>query len=226
MFLHLHTHSNYSFCRGADTIRDLCIAAKLAGMEKLALTDTNGLYGMHWFIKAAKEEGVIPIIGAQLVDESVSAVLLAKDESGYSALCRVISERHRKREKGEENFSLTSHLQRDRQGLIVLSGSTALLEALAEDNGSSDLYVELSPLTRREELVRFSKKTGLPLVATNAVHFILPERHKLHRLLRAIDLNTTLSRIPESELVTPECWFKGATLMSRSHPNTPEALEN
>ncbi|TFB10418.1 DNA polymerase III subunit alpha [Candidatus Marinimicrobia bacterium MT.SAG.3] len=226
MFLHLHTHSNYSFCRGADTIRDLCTAAKLAGMEKLALTDTNGLYGMHWFIKAAKEEGVIPIIGTQLVDDGANAVLLAKDESGYSALCRVISERHRKREKGEKNFSLRSHLQRDRQGLIVLSGSIALLETLAKDNGSSDLYVELSPLTEREELLRFSKKTGVPLVATNAVHFILPERYKLHRLLRAIDLNTTLSRIPESELVTPECWFKGATLMTRLHPNTPEALEN
>ncbi|MCH7494606.1 MAG: DNA polymerase III subunit alpha [Candidatus Marinimicrobia bacterium] len=226
MFIHLHTHSNYSFCRGADTIRDLCTAAKVSGMEKLALTDTNGIYGLHWFTKAAKEEGVLPIIGAQLIDDETNAVLLAKDRDGYSALCRVISERHRKREEGENRFSLTNHLQRDRQGLIVLAGSISLLDELAGTNGTSDLYAELSPLTERRSLLHFSRKAGIPVVATNAVHFILPEKHKLHRLLRAIDLNTTLSRIPEEEVVSAECWFKGAGQMTRSHPNTPEALEN
>ena len=108
MFLHLHTHSNYSFCRGADTIRDLCTAAKIAGMEKLALTDTNGLYGMHWFIKAAKEEGVIPIIGAQLVDESANAVRLAKDDTGASARCRVFYGRRGNRGNDENGVSLTT----------------------------------------------------------------------------------------------------------------------
>ena len=226
MFIHLHTHSNYSFCRGANTIRELCTAAKVAGMEKLALTDTNGLFGMHWFLKAAKEEGVLPIIGAQMTDETGNAVLLVKSRDGYGALCRVISERHRLRETDEPKFSLTKHLQRDRQGLIVLAGSIPLLETLAADNGTSDLYAELSPLTERRQLLRFSRSSGIPPVATNAVHFVLPERIKLHRLLRAIDLNTTLSRLPESENVTDECWFQGAGSMGKANPDAPEALEN
>ena len=45
-FVHLHVHSNYSFCRGASRLEDLVVAARRRGMDAMALTDTNGLYGL------------------------------------------------------------------------------------------------------------------------------------------------------------------------------------
>ncbi len=44
-FVHLHVHSNYSFCRGASKIESLVDAALDRGMRALALTDTNGSTG-------------------------------------------------------------------------------------------------------------------------------------------------------------------------------------
>ena len=65
-FVHLHVHSNYSFCRGASRIESLVDAALARGMRALALTDTNGLYGLVWFLQYAAERGLRPIVGAEL----------------------------------------------------------------------------------------------------------------------------------------------------------------
>src|SRR5439155_4936985 len=65
-FVHLNVHSNYSFCRGASRLEDLVVAARRRGMDAMALTDTNGLYGLVWFLDAAKAAGVRPIVGAEV----------------------------------------------------------------------------------------------------------------------------------------------------------------
>src|SRR5881397_4125122 len=66
MFVHLHVHSNFSFCRGADRLESLVVAARKRGYDSLALTDTNGLYGLVWFLDAAKAAGLRPIVGAEV----------------------------------------------------------------------------------------------------------------------------------------------------------------
>ena len=53
-FVHLNVHSNYSFCRGASRLEELVVAARRRGMDAMALTDTNGLHGLIWFLEAAK----------------------------------------------------------------------------------------------------------------------------------------------------------------------------
>ena len=66
MFVHLHVHSNYSLCRGANRIEELVDAALARGMSSLALTDTNGMYGLVWFLQYAAERGLRPVAGAEL----------------------------------------------------------------------------------------------------------------------------------------------------------------
>ncbi|RPH98788.1 MAG: PHP domain-containing protein [Calditrichaeota bacterium] len=79
-FTHLHVHSNYSFCRGTATIEKLCRKAGEMGYTHLALTDTNGLYGMGWFLAAARAHHLQPIISASLISDNQRAVMLAKNE--------------------------------------------------------------------------------------------------------------------------------------------------
>ena len=82
MYIHLNTHSYYSFCRGANSIEDLCLAAKRRGMDSLALTDTNGIYGLIWFLQIAKETGIRPIIGSEIVSNGLRALLLVQNREG------------------------------------------------------------------------------------------------------------------------------------------------
>src|ERR1022692_1804170 len=93
-FVHLHTHSSYSPMQGVPTLEALCQAARAQGQDTLALTDTNGLYGAIRFLDVARETGLKPILGVELVHDAHRAVLLAKTPAGYANLCRVLSARH------------------------------------------------------------------------------------------------------------------------------------
>ena len=64
-------------------------------METLAITDTNGLYGLIWFMQFAREVGVRPIVGTETVWGDERAVVLVRDRRGYAGLCRLLSNLHR-----------------------------------------------------------------------------------------------------------------------------------
>ncbi|HEY9854859.1 MAG TPA: PHP domain-containing protein, partial [Stenomitos sp.] len=64
--VHLQTHSVYSFRRSLLDIEALVRAAAERGHRAVALTDTDGVYGMVPFVKAARKAGLKPLIGAEL----------------------------------------------------------------------------------------------------------------------------------------------------------------
>jgi len=221
MFIHLHTHSHYSFCRGANSIKDLCQAAKRRGMNSLALTDTNGIYGLIWFLQIAKETGIKPIIGSEIVSNGLRALLLVQNRKGYSNLCRIISQRHLNKE-----FSLLDVLLRHNEGLFLLVDSIPLLNLLRQKIPRENLYVEIQPGARRMSLLKYARSTNVPPVATNGVYFINPDDYPLHRLLRAIDKNTSLSLLEKNELAPKDAWLKNSQQMAQAFPDCPQALEN
>lgn len=219
-FVHLHTHSLYSPMQGVPTLEALCEAARAQGQDRLALTDTNGLYGALRFLDAARHTGLKPIVGAELVYESHRAVLLAKTPTGYANLCRILSARH-----GDQPFDFTATVARHRAGLVILSDDRAALTAWRRDS-EADLYVELTPGPTMHEAVVFSRQSGLPRVVTTRACFLRPADHAAHRLLRAIALNTTLSRLRVEDCCAPSQWLMPEMVLARSVPNVPDALAN
>ena len=93
-FIHLNVHSHFSKGWGVGSIEELCLSVKKLGMERLALTDTNGLYGLIFFLETAKETGIRPIVGSELRTDNHRAVLLVKNMEGYSNLRGIISDRN------------------------------------------------------------------------------------------------------------------------------------
>ena len=71
-FVHLNVHSNYSLLSGASRVEDLVWAASKYGMEALALTDTNGLYGAVPFQQACAAAGIRPIFGTEVTEEDIT----------------------------------------------------------------------------------------------------------------------------------------------------------
>ncbi|MBN1348621.1 DNA polymerase III subunit alpha [candidate division KSB1 bacterium] len=222
MFVHLHVHSYYSFLRGVNSIEALCAAARALGMRSLALTETNGVYGLIWFLQVARDYEIVPLIGAEIITPQDRAVILAKNLAGYRNLSQLITARH----LDGDDFSLSQQLKRRRENLVILSDSVPLLSELKKYSGPENLYVELQPGPRRKALLQFCKTSRLPPAATNGVMFIKPEEHRLHQLLRAIDLNTSFFRIPEHELASPNAWLKPPETMAAAFPDCPQALKN
>ncbi len=239
-FVHLHCHTSYSFLSGADTSASLIEAAAAGGMKALAVTDTNGLYGVVPFYRKATSAGIKPILGVELaasgeggekrascfeVDER--AVLLAKTRAGFAELCRLTTRRHL-----EDAIPISDLLLRAGPGVIVLTDSLALLDLLVRERGASDIAVELraplavpSPKYVRER-VAFSRRAGIPLVATNAVHFCRPAGHEVHRVLVAIRENTNTDVLPSHMTGRPDCWLKSPREMARIFAEIPEAITN
>ena len=219
-FVHLHVHSTYSPMRGVSPLEELCALAQQQGSPAMALTDTNGLYGAIRFIEQAKQRGLRPILGAELTTDDHRVVLLAKTPDGYANLCRLLSERH-----CNPSFDILTSVSRYRNGLIIFTDDEAALTAWMQDS-RQDLYVELTPGSAMHEALLFSRRVELPPVATNRVYYSRPDDFATHRLLRAIALNTTVSRLPEEACCTPRQWLMPPMCMVSQFPHVPDAVEN
>lgn len=203
---------------GVNAPEVLCAAAARFGMRNLALTDRNGVYGLVPFLEAARKHGVRPIVGAELAAGEDRAVVLAKTPHGYELLCGLISALHL-----EADFSLRRDFPQSRDHLALLGTDPELLQALRRQ---TDCWVEAVPGPPGRRAVRLARELGLPVVATNAVHFLSPDDYRLHRLVRAIDCNRTLSTLAAGETVAPERWFQSPEQMAAHFPHCPEALTN
>lgn len=211
MFIHLHTHSNYSFLNGAIKIEELVKYAKDFNMPAIALTDTNGMYGLIDFAKLAHDEGIKPILGTYVDDPQnpeLNTILLARNREGYSTLCKVITQRQL-----NENFSLlqviSDYLLSNRKSLFVITSSLELLRMLKSKLGQlhyDDLFIEIFAVKKSEprfqkikrkakELFDFAQENQIPIVASNPVYFPKKDDFILHKVLVAIKFNTTLSHI-------------------------------
>ncbi len=212
--------------RGVDTLEALAQAARERKMDRFALTDTNALYGFVFYRQICAEAGLIPIAGAEVVADAGEeengardrAVLLARGRGGYASLCHVLTARHL-----DPAFSLAKSVRAHAEGLVLLSEDQALLDAL---RGALPVYAELVSGRGDRALRQWARAAGIPSVATNDVHFVRREGQRLHHVLRAIDRNTTLDRVPAHDLAEPERTFTSAAEMEARFPHAPEAVEN
>ncbi len=95
-FTHLHVHTQYSILDGAAQIKKLLSKARETGMTSLAITDHGNMYGVMYFMKEAKAQGIKPIIGIETYVANMSRfeknnrghhlILLAKNLEGYHNL--------------------------------------------------------------------------------------------------------------------------------------------
>lgn len=205
---------------GIPTLGALCHAVQKQGAQYLALTDTNGLYGAIHFLELAREAGLKPILGAELVHGPLRAVLLAKTPSGYANLCRILSARH-----CDESFDFIKTVAQHRAGLVILSDTGRALRAWQKES-REDLYVELAPGPALAEELAFSRAHQLPTVATTRAHFLKSADYQAHRLLRAIAENATLSRLRADQCCAPSQWLMPETQLARAFPHVPEAVLN
>jgi DNA-directed DNA polymerase III PolC len=219
-YIPLHIHSCYSPKWGVHSLEEICAAVVRLNIESLALTDRNGIYGIPNFLDCASRYGLKPIIGSELVYGDQRAIILVRNQTGYANLCRLLSDLH-----CAEDFSLIGALQHFRNGLTVISDQPQLLSALRAQS-KEQLYVELSPGHQMHRALALSRTLGLSPVATSRALLLNDDDFEVHRLLRAISLNTTFSRLPSSETACDSDRLYSSKEMEAYFPHCPQALSN
>jgi DNA polymerase-3 subunit alpha len=229
-------------------------AAKL-GFPAIALTDRNGLYAAMAFTDACIAKGVQPVIGASLAvarppelgSEIDWLVLLAKDELGYSNLCKLVSSAHLDRPLSEDPHVPFAKLAGLSEGLIALTagGEGALARLVAERQQSKAhayldrlqqlfpgrLYVELvrrgDPVedAAEEALIELAYARDLPLVATNPAAYVDNSFHAAHDAMLCI-ANSAYIESADRPTSSPQAWLKGGDAMAELFADIPEAIAN
>ncbi|MFI6689511.1 error-prone DNA polymerase [Streptomyces sp. NPDC050485] len=229
----LHTHSTFSFLQGASDPAALVAEAARLGITALALTDRDGLYGARRLMDAARTHGLATVYGAELTlseHELGTPVIIARDLEGFRRLSSVISAGQLAGTKRAPVYDL-SQLARAASGghWAVLPGCpppTAdrrdvaavahCLHRLVDVFGAHSVHAELVDHHRPEDSlasdVMFvaARRTGLPTVATGAVHYAAPAQarlaHALTALRRREDLECAASHLqaaPTAHLRAP-----------------------
>ncbi|MDO4620530.1 MAG: DNA polymerase III subunit alpha [Lachnospiraceae bacterium] len=105
-FTHLHVHTEFSLLDGSNKIKEYVSRVKALGQTAAAITDHGVMYGCIDFYKAAKAEGIKPILGCEVYvspgsrfdrdystsdDRYYHLVLLAENNVGYSNLIKIVS---------------------------------------------------------------------------------------------------------------------------------------
>ncbi len=172
-FVHLHLHTEYSLLDGACRIDGLMDRVKELGQTAVAVTDHGVMYGCIDFYKAAKANGIKPIIGCEVYvaprsmadrvhgvdNDPYHLVLLCKDRTGYENLCYLVSQAFIEGFYSKPRVDLDL-LRQHHEGLIATSaclagaipqrlmmedyeGAKAYALELADIFGEDNFYLEL-----------------------------------------------------------------------------------
>ncbi len=106
-FAHLHVHTEYSLLDGSNKIKECIARVKELGMDSVAITDHGVMFGVIDFYRAARAEGIRPILGCEVYvapgsrfdkeavgsgdDRYYHLVLLAENDKGYHNLMKIVS---------------------------------------------------------------------------------------------------------------------------------------
>ncbi|MBI5521525.1 MAG: DNA polymerase III subunit alpha [Desulfarculus sp.] len=219
--LALGVRSHYSLLWGTTSPENLCRRASELGYEGLAMTDTDNLYGLWEFLRACRRHNLQAIVGAEITDPAAPrrALCLVENAHGFANLCRLISRRHR-----APGFSLAKTLPEFSPGLVVLTTSAHLL-AIWRAAGVPALAALPRGINGHSfRLRQEARRLGAPLVAVAGTFFLGPEDYLCHRVLRAIALNTSLSRLGASDLAPPDAWPVAPLEFARRFETQPLAI--
>jgi error-prone DNA polymerase len=230
-YVELHCHSNFSFLDGGSHPYELAVRAAELEMPALAITDRGGVYGAVKFLQACRKVGVKPIIGTALEVDGEEVVMIARNLRGYSNLCRLLSFAHADQPKGEARATIAK-VAEHRGDLFYLSATDdekrlrEMQEALGKENVFSELHHHLCPEDQwvLEGRAAMAKRCGAGIVASNEVHYHVPERRRLHDVLVAIRHRATLESARPHLFPNSEHHLKGGADLRPLFKGHAEAL--
>lgn len=175
-------------------------------------------------------------------------VLLVKNQKGYSNLIKLVSKGFTEGFYYKPRVDIES-LKQYSEGLVALSACLAGEIPAKLLNGSYDKAKEIALGYRdifgeenfflevqdhgiqeqvlvNQEIVRLAKETGIPLVATNDVHYVERDDSRAHDILLCIQTGKTVEDSARLKFSGEEFYLKSHDEMFELFKYIPEAIEN
>ena len=175
-------------------------------------------------------------------------VLLAKNEVGYKNLIKIVSAGYIKgyyykprvdkdllREHSEGIIALSACLAGNIQNYLLrdyYEGAKKEAEELLEIFGEGNFFLEIQDQGLEEEafikpgLVKLSRELGIPMVATNDVHYVKQEDAEAHDVLLAVQTATSINDENRMRFANDQFYLKSEEEMRKIFASMPEVIDN
>jgi DNA-directed DNA polymerase III PolC len=211
----LNCHTYYSFKYGTLSIEELLDEVTRLGFDSIALTDVNNTSACIDFVRRSQEYKLHPVVGIDFrngVEQQF--VGIAKNNEGFRELNEFFTPYRQK------DIPLPSTAPVFDNVYVIYPFSTNLIELKKNEF----LGISTETLKKLPFSVWKDKVNKLVILQTSTF------RHKrdfnIHRLMRAINRNTLLSKLPKTDQASPNDLFIEKEELLATFANYPEIIEN
>ena len=251
-YAELHCRSNFSFLQGASHPDQLVEHAARLGVQALALTDRNGLYGIVRFAQAARALDLPTVFGAELQCTGATngdVVVIARNPLGYGQLSSAISAGQLAGSKEQPVFGIEQLSDFSVGNWWVLTGGRSgvvprllhdqgpavaerKLQQMIEVFGRQTVVVEIwdhgDPLdsVRNDALVMLAHRNNLQCVATNDVFYATPAQHRLATAVAAVRERRSLDDVDADLPPAATAYLRSGAEQHRRFARYPGVVEH
>ncbi|MFZ9450188.1 MAG: error-prone DNA polymerase, partial [Alphaproteobacteria bacterium] len=236
-YAELQATTCHDFLRGASHPHELVARARELGLAAIAITDRHTLGGVVRAHEAAREHGVRLVVGARIEPAGAPPLLCwPADRAAHARLSRLVSAGRRRAGRAGFEASLDEALEALRGSPVAAMppeapdpGFARMLARLREAF-ADDLHLGVHALRRGDDAQRLAHHAALAraarvrLLATNDVHFHVPERRALQDVLACIRAGVQLDAAGRRLFAHGERHLKAPAEMARLFARHPDAI--
>lgn len=212
--MYLNVHSQYSLRYGTMSIESLITHAKTNGITQMVLTDINNSTGIMEFMRDCKKNHIKPIGGIEFRrDNKLLYIGIAKNREGMKELNDFLTLHNMQKKELPDLPPVFNHVS------VVYPFHFDI--KLRENEFAGIRFDELHTLHGKDISALKNRLVALqPVVVSGKLEF------RLHEYLRAIDLNTLLSKVNDDDKCRQTDQFLPAGVLEANFSKFAFILDN
>lgn len=211
----LNCHSYHSLRYGTIPVSELVIQAAELQIQSLALTDINTITGIYDFVKECKKAGIKPLVGIEFRrNNELLYIGLAQNKAGIGEMNRFLTHHNL------EDIPLPQTAEKWHSTIVIYPLENAP-EQLAQNE-----YLGIRP---EQISMLYSSKWNSQIdkmLILQPVTFQTKKEFNLHKILRAIDLNTLLSKLMPNDYCNNNESMSSESDLLQQYQNYPKIISN
>ena len=211
----INCHSFHSLRYGTISVKELVQQFVELRISVAALTDINCISGIYDFHRLCEKNNIRPVVGVDIrTDNKQHYICLAKNQSGIGEINRLLTQHHC------EGKDLPLH-HPNLPDVFVVYPLNNYPEKLHRNEYIGILPEEINLLmnsTLRKYLPR--------MVILQPVTFTTKREYKLHKILRAIDRNTLVTKLEENDICGQNEKLISIDELLKNYQHYPQIIEN
>lgn len=212
----INCHSYYSLNYGTLSPTELVKCAKKLGHDVVALTDINNCSGFPEFVKVCKSEGVTPVFGIDFRHKSNHLWTgIACNREGVRELNEFLSDHN------INKTPLPDKAPQFSNAFVIYPSDTIDLNLLKENE-----YVGITADAINRKSLSLSGKYKDRYLLCPTVTMANDRHYKTHMNLRAIDLNTLISKLKPADMASPTAVLRSADELRKMCYAAPRLPDN